>query len=150
MDNNNLQHIGIKGMRWGIRRFQNKDGSLTPEGRKRYADDDGDSSGNKGAHEDHIRAHTRRDVSTMSDKELNDYIVRRNREKQYAELNKTKKSWVREQVEKIAKEIAADYASKAAKGAFKMALTKAADRNPKTREMFENFNWVDKKSKEGN
>ena len=31
-----LQHHGIKGQRWGIRRFQNKDGSLTPAGRRRY------------------------------------------------------------------------------------------------------------------
>lgn len=36
MDNTNLQHAGIKGMRWGVRRYQNKDGSLTPAGRKRY------------------------------------------------------------------------------------------------------------------
>lgn len=32
-----LYHHGTKGMRWGIRRYQNKDGSLTPAGRKRYA-----------------------------------------------------------------------------------------------------------------
>ena len=31
-----LAHHGIKGMRWGIRRFQNEDGSLTAAGRKRY------------------------------------------------------------------------------------------------------------------
>ena len=30
-----LYHYGIKGMRWGIRRYQNPDGSLTPAGRKR-------------------------------------------------------------------------------------------------------------------
>ena len=36
MDNNYLMHFGIKGMRWGVRRYQNKDGSLTPAGRKRY------------------------------------------------------------------------------------------------------------------
>ena len=31
-----LYHHGTKGMRWGIRRYQNKDGSLTPAGKKRY------------------------------------------------------------------------------------------------------------------
>ena len=32
-----LIHWGIKGMKWGIRRYQNEDGSLTPAGKKRYA-----------------------------------------------------------------------------------------------------------------
>lgn len=32
-----LYHHGIKGMRWGQRNYQNADGSLTPEGKKRYA-----------------------------------------------------------------------------------------------------------------
>ena len=30
-----LSHHGIRGQKWGIRRFQNKDGSLTPQGEKR-------------------------------------------------------------------------------------------------------------------
>lgn len=34
-NNSELQHHGIKGQRWGVRRFQNKDGSLTPAGEKR-------------------------------------------------------------------------------------------------------------------
>lgn len=35
-----LYHHGIKGMRWGVRRYQNKDGSLTPAGKKRYSSDE--------------------------------------------------------------------------------------------------------------
>ena len=33
---NELYHHGIKGQRWGVRRFQTKDGALTPRGQKRY------------------------------------------------------------------------------------------------------------------
>ena len=31
-----LYHHGVKGMKWGVRRYQNKDGSLTDSGKKRY------------------------------------------------------------------------------------------------------------------
>ena len=38
MNNNEQQlyHHGILGMHWGIRRYQNEDGTLTPAGKKRY------------------------------------------------------------------------------------------------------------------
>jgi hypothetical protein len=41
MRNDELRHHGILGMKWGIRRWQNEDGTLTPEGRRRYYNDDG-------------------------------------------------------------------------------------------------------------
>lgn len=34
-DENELTHWGVKGMRWGVRRYQNADGSLTSAGKKR-------------------------------------------------------------------------------------------------------------------
>jgi len=34
-----LMHHGIKGQKWGVRRFQNEDGSLTGAGKKRYGFD---------------------------------------------------------------------------------------------------------------
>lgn len=37
MENKQLCHHGTKGMKWGVRRFQNKDGTLTAAGKKRYA-----------------------------------------------------------------------------------------------------------------
>lgn len=39
-EDNYLAHYGIKGQKWGIRRFQNKDGSLTAEGKERYKSTD--------------------------------------------------------------------------------------------------------------
>ena len=33
-----LEHHGILGQKWGVRRFQNKDGSLTAAGKKHYSD----------------------------------------------------------------------------------------------------------------
>lgn len=36
MNKTYIAHHGVKGQKWGIRRYQNEDGSLTPAGRKKY------------------------------------------------------------------------------------------------------------------
>lgn len=43
-----LYHHGIKGQKWGVRRYQNEDGSLTPEGMKRYGVDANGKMSEKG------------------------------------------------------------------------------------------------------
>lgn len=37
--NNQIWHWGVKGMKWGVRRYQNEDGTLNAAGKKRYASD---------------------------------------------------------------------------------------------------------------
>lgn len=37
-----IKHYGTKGQKWGVRKYQNKDGSLTPAGREHYGYGDGD------------------------------------------------------------------------------------------------------------
>ncbi len=37
LEQTSLKHYGIKGMQWGVRRYQNPDGSYTAEGKRRYS-----------------------------------------------------------------------------------------------------------------
>lgn len=43
-----LAHFGILGQKWGVRRFQNEDGTLTEEGKKRYYNSDNDGLSEEG------------------------------------------------------------------------------------------------------
>lgn len=80
MDNNELMHHGILGMKWGVRRYQNKDGSLTPEGRRRIKSE-------PLPHEDYAKVHSQKSVKSMSDTELRNRLNRLNMEQQYKKLS---------------------------------------------------------------
>ena len=109
--NNELQHFGIKGMKWGVRRYQNKDGSLTPAGKKRYDEsgekkeatvDDYKESLKKAQSADKAlqgikdivnkaddvayAKKVRNDLTQMTDKELQQAVNRLNMEERYSQV----------------------------------------------------------------
>lgn len=85
MNNNELKHYGVLGMKWGVRRYQNKDGTLTPAGKKRYRE----RFMTDGLHEDYKKAHTRKSVKSMSDAELRNRLNRLQMERQYSQLSES-------------------------------------------------------------
>lgn len=87
-----LKHAGIKGMKWGVRRFQNKDGTLTDAGKKRYAklqsqldELDGGTRGKSSSDSDDTHSGKPKPISEMSDDELRNRTNRLNLEKNYVE-----------------------------------------------------------------
>lgn len=82
-NNNELYHWGIKGQKWGVRRFQNKDGSLTSAGRKRQK---------RNMSQDAKEAYSlkKKKVSELSNSELKRLNERQNLERTYKQNNKSK------------------------------------------------------------
>ena len=73
-----LEHHGIKGQTWGVRRFQNKDGTRTALGKKRESSPD--------AKEKEARKADVKNRRTMSDADLKKRIERMRLEKEYKTL----------------------------------------------------------------
>ena len=106
MNADELKHYGIKGMKWGVRRFQNSDGSLTADGKKRYSGDnlkdiqkqvnqgknvvDGVKKTRTKAVEKQHEKKIKSDLSQMSDKELRDIVNRLNMEERYTQVMKSR------------------------------------------------------------
>lgn len=83
---NQLYHHGIKGQKWGVRRFQKKDGSLTTAGKKRRREADDFEA----------------EAKNMSDQELRTKINRMNLEKRYTDLSRKQGSKALDVVSKTA------------------------------------------------
>lgn len=126
-----LSHHGIKGQKWGIRRFQLKNGKLTAAGKKRYSEDDEEQK--KKAEED--SAPKKKSVSEMSDQELRDAITKaQNRaqlEEQYRKYYdkpvqqkqvSAGQKFAKEVLKKVVVDPAIDAASKGMKNSFDKAI----------------------------
>lgn len=77
-----LIHYGILGMKWGVRRYQNKDGSLTSAGKKRYSNNDNI----KEAPQKNTEEPKKKSVKDMSDEELRREVNRMQLEQNYLRM----------------------------------------------------------------
>lgn len=119
---NELYHHGIKGQKWGIRRFQNKDGSLTKAGKKRLGYSTDNKRGKSLFKKNKKTATNKTDVdkntspkkkiSEMSDAELKEYINRKQTERQAYEINKQLASYTQKK-DSVGKTLASKFISEA-------------------------------------
>lgn len=77
-----LMHYGVLKMKWGQRRYQNPDGSLTPMGRLHYGYGPSTKDVGKGS-SFNIKRGSKKDVKSMSNEEIQEHLKRQNLERAY-------------------------------------------------------------------
>ena len=87
MENSQLYHHGLLGMKWGVRRFQNKDGSLTSDGKRHLEQNSKAKQGNNKKKKGHT-TNKGKSINELSDDELRKRINRLELEKRYEALSK--------------------------------------------------------------
>ena len=113
--NGTLSHHGIKGMRWGVRRFQNKDGSLTPAGKKRYGSADVKAGSSPERSKPSLlrgKSGGGKKLSEMTDAELDARIRRMQKEKTYKELEASLTLNKKSRLKRVASDLLESLASK--------------------------------------
>lgn len=105
--NDELYHHGIKGQKWGVRRFQNADGTRTTAGKRRRAKEEPDLTKTK----DPKVLYENRDK--LSDQELNAKLNRLKKEQELKKLSESnKKNVIPKGVITAGKAILAAYVAK--------------------------------------
>lgn len=152
---NELTHWGTKGMRWGIRRYQNKDGSLTPAGKKRYDKEMGKLKAEEKVLKNRQRTQdklnkletkrkeiqalkegkpiskepekkpAKRSIKDLSDDELRTVVNRLTLEQQYARLKPEQVSKGKKFADAVLYKVIAPAATEVGKNVVKDALAKA-------------------------
>lgn len=89
MENSRLYHHGILGMKWGVRRFQNKDGSLTSAGKRHQEQNSKAKPGSNNNKKKGHNTNNGKNIKKLSDDELRKRINRLELEKRYEALSKT-------------------------------------------------------------
>lgn len=99
---NYLAHHGIKGQKWGVRRFQNADGTRTAAGRKR------EKANREADHDKLVKSTNAKELyknrKQLSDKELQDRLNRLRNEQALEQMAHAKKN----EGKRVAKQILAD------------------------------------------
>ena len=132
-----LRHWGIKGMKWGVRRYQNPDGSLTAAGKKRYTNPDG-SLNEKGKKKfgnsvkSDAETPKRKTAKDMTDEELDKAITRARKEDEYNRLRPEPKEEIKDSnykklMNKVVNEMIVPAVIQSGRNALQKALDKQAN-----------------------
>lgn len=119
MNNDELVHYGVKGMHWGVRRYQNPDGSLTAAGKKRER-----KQADKAVRKERKEAVKSRRI--MSDEELNARVKRLEQEKKLKSLTIDDVAKGRTETKKLLHETGSKVAKAAVVGATAFGLSYAS------------------------